>query len=118
MARANVNKNEEVLTNTTAASKYIPRRPRIYINKNPPFQTQIYLVKLPLNVNIVKQDLLHKKQFLKILWSEVWKGGFKSMLILVLLGIYIDAAVVFVKTSSLLLCGGIRLGLKVKYLIF
>ena len=28
-----------------------------------------------LNVNVVKQDLLNKKQFLKILWSEVWKGG-------------------------------------------
>ena len=28
------------------------------------------LVKVPRNVNIVKQDLPHKKQFLKILWSE------------------------------------------------
>ena len=36
-------------------------------SENPPFQTQIYLVKVSLNVNIVKQDLLHKKQFLKIL---------------------------------------------------
>ena len=101
MARVNLNKSEEVLTNTTAASKYIPRRPRICINWNPPFQTQIYLVKVPLNVNIVKQDLLHKIQFLKILWSEVWKGGFLLMLILVLLGMYFDAAVVFVKTSLL-----------------
>ena len=32
------------MKNTTAASKYIPRRPRISINLNPPFQTQIYLV--------------------------------------------------------------------------
>jgi hypothetical protein len=40
-------------------------------------QTQIYLEKIPLNVNIVKQDLLNKKQFLKILWSDVWKGGFQ-----------------------------------------
>ena len=32
------------MTNTVAASKYIPRRPRISINWNPPFQTQIYLV--------------------------------------------------------------------------
>ena len=34
-------------------------------SENPPFQTQIYLVKVSLNVNIVKQDLLNKKQFLK-----------------------------------------------------
>ena len=63
------------MTNTTTASKCMPKRPRICINWNPPFQTQIYLVKVPLNVIIVKQDLLHKKQFLKNLWSEVWKGG-------------------------------------------
>ena len=61
MARANLNKSEEVLTNTTAASKYMPRRPRIWINWNPPFQTQIYLVKVHLNVNIVKQYLLLTK---------------------------------------------------------
>jgi hypothetical protein len=67
MARANLNKGEELVTNTTAASKYIPKRPRICINLNPLFQTQIYLVKVPLNVNIVKQHLFHKKQFLKIL---------------------------------------------------
>ena len=43
---------------------------------------------------IVKQDLLNKKQFLKILWSEVWKGGFQLMEILGLLGMYFDAVVV------------------------
>ena len=75
MARANLNKSKKVLISTTSASKYIPKRPRICINWNAPFQTQIYLVKVPLNVNIVKQDLLHKKKFLKNLWSEVWKGG-------------------------------------------
>ena len=31
--------SEEFMTNTTAASNYIPRRPRISINGNPPFQT-------------------------------------------------------------------------------
>ena len=61
MARANLNKSKKVLTFATKASKYISKRPRISINWNPPFQTQIYLVKLPLNVNIVKQDLLHKQ---------------------------------------------------------
>ena len=34
---------------------------RISINWNPSFQTQIYLVKAPLDVNIVKQDLVNKK---------------------------------------------------------
>ena len=38
------------------------KRPRICINwPPPPFQTQIYLVNVPLNVNIAKQDLLHRK---------------------------------------------------------
>ena len=41
-------------------------------------------------------------QFLKILLSEVWKGGFPLMQILGLLGMYFDAAVVFVTNSSLL----------------
>ena len=65
------------MTSTSTASKYIPKRPRICINWYLSFQTQIYLVKIPLNVNIVKQYLLNKKQFLKILWSIVscLKGG-------------------------------------------
>ena len=37
MAIANLKKSEDFLTNTTAASKYVPRRPRISINWNPPF---------------------------------------------------------------------------------
>ena len=78
------------------------QRTRICINWNPPFQTQIYLVKVPLNVNIAKQDLLHKKQFSKILWSEVWNRGFQLMLILVLLCMYFDAKVVFVTNLTLL----------------
>ena len=32
MATANLKKSEDFMTNTTAASKYIPRRPRICIN--------------------------------------------------------------------------------------
>ena len=39
MATANLKKSEEFVTNTTAASKYIPRRPRISINWNFLFQT-------------------------------------------------------------------------------
>ena len=68
-------KSKDFSTSTTTASKYIPKRPRICINWNPPFQTQIYLVKVPLNVNIVKQDLLYKKQFLKILLKWCLRGG-------------------------------------------
>ena len=37
MAIANLIKIEELVTNNTAASKYIPERPRIWINWNPPF---------------------------------------------------------------------------------
>ena len=56
----------------------------------PPFQTQIYLVKGPLNVNIVEQ-------FLKILWSEVWKRGFQLIQILGLSSMYFDSEVVELK---------------------
>ena len=56
----------------------------------------MHLVKESLNVSIVEQDLLHKKQFLKILWSKAWKGGFQLMQILGLLGMYFDGAEVFV----------------------
>ena len=44
MATANLNKSEEFVTNTTAASNYIPRRPRISINCNPPFQTLLHKI--------------------------------------------------------------------------
>ena len=37
MARANLNKSEWLVTNTTAASTYISKRPRICINWNPTF---------------------------------------------------------------------------------
>ena len=40
-----------------------------------------------------------KKTSFEILLSEVWKGGFQLMLILGLLGMYFDAAVVFVTNS-------------------
>ena len=62
MARANLNKSKKVLTSATTASKYIPKKPGICINRNPPFQTQVYLVKLSQNVSIVKQDLLNKQK--------------------------------------------------------
>ena len=103
MARAKLNKSKKVLNySTTTASKYIPKRTRICINWNPPFQIQIYLVKVPLNVNIVKQDLLNKKQFKKNLCSYFWKGGFQLIQILGLLGMYFGAVVVEVMTFLLL----------------
>jgi hypothetical protein len=54
MAAANLNKSEDLGTNTTTASKYIPKRSRICINENPPSQIQIYLVKVLLDVSVVK----------------------------------------------------------------
>ena len=54
-------------------------------------------------MNIVKKDLLNKKeQFLKNLWIEVWKGGFQLIQILGLLGMYFDAVVAEVKKNLLL----------------
>jgi len=47
---------------------------RICINWNPHFQTQIYLAKVPLNVNIVKQDLLHKNSFWNFNWCWFWSS--------------------------------------------
>ena len=46
MARVNLDKSEELVTNTTAASKYmlIPKRSRICINQNPPFQTSLHKI--------------------------------------------------------------------------
>ena len=64
MAIADMNKSEMFGTNATSASKYIPKRPWICINWNPPFQTKIYLVKAPLNVSIVFEIFI--KQGLKI----------------------------------------------------
>ena len=43
-----------------------------------------------------------KNQFLKIVLSEVWKGEFQLIEILVLLGMYFDAVVVFVTSQTLL----------------
>ena len=54
MAIANLNKSEELVEKTTEVSKYIPKRPQICIILNPPFRTQIYFVKVPLNVSVVK----------------------------------------------------------------
>ena len=44
MDRVNLNKSEELVTNTTTASKYIPKRSRICINRNPTFQTSLHKI--------------------------------------------------------------------------
>ena len=44
MVTANLKKSEDFVTNTTAASKFIPRRPRISINWNPTFQTSLHKI--------------------------------------------------------------------------
>ena len=122
MATANLKKSEEFMTNTTAASKYIPRRPRISINWNPTFQSffEVNFLKLKFSkifgslrnffcftihkklnksCSLKKYFLALKKNSFETLWSEVWKVGFQFMLILGLLGMYFDAAVVFVTKS-------------------
>ena len=61
------------------------------------------------NVLLSKKNFGAIRKFLKIFFflkiyfiKKVWKAGFQLMLILVLLGMYFDAAVVFVKTFLLL----------------
>ena len=50
-----------------------------------------------------RSEKILKFTFLKIyIIKKVWKRGFQLMLILGLLGMYFDAAVVFVTNSSLL----------------
>ena len=114
------------MTNTTAASKYIPSRPRISIDWNLTFQTSLHKISKVIffwtmifflflkkkismnNLCFVFHVLYSKKKFgaiqifLKIYFiKNVWKVGFQFMLILGLLGMYFDAAVVFVMKSSL-----------------
>ena len=76
MTRANLNKSKKVWTSTTTSSKYIPKRPRIWINWSPPFHTSLH--------KIVKNCFLLSKScftmftfrgtFTKRIW--IWKGEF------------------------------------------
>ena len=63
MARANLKK---VNTSQLLLPQHYQEAQNLHQLKSP-FQTQIYLVNVPINVKIVKQDLLNKKQLLKIL---------------------------------------------------
>ena len=49
----------------------------------------------------MKQNLLHKNSFWKFYKVRGWKGRFQLMPILVLLGMYFDAVVVFVTSQTL-----------------
>ena len=65
MATANLNKSEEFVTNTTVASKYIPRRPRISINWNPTFQTSLHKISKEIFFRLTKFFFRNKKNFSK-----------------------------------------------------
>ena len=66
MAKGNLDETEKTNTITTKAGKLTTVGS--IINKlNSLFRTQIYLVKVLLKMSVVNLDLLHKKQFLKIL---------------------------------------------------
>ena len=82
MAKGNLDETEKTNTITTKAGKLTTVGS--IINKlNSLFRTQIYLVKVLLNMSVVKLDLLHKKQVLKIIWTEVQKKGLKILLIMI-----------------------------------
>jgi hypothetical protein len=95
-------KEKKVLNSTTTAAKYILKRPRICNNWNPPFQTQIYLVKVPLNVNIVKKIYFIKNIFWKFYQVRSERRDFNWYRVWGLLGMYFDAVVVEVKTFLIL----------------
>ena len=80
MARANLNKSKKVLTFTTTASKYLPKRARSCINWNPPFQTSLYKIfkNVFYEVNHISQ-CLHLEVFL-LSKFESKRGGFKLAL--------------------------------------
>ena len=60
MTRANPNESEWLVINTTAASKYLPMRPRICINWNTPFQIVTYGVNLTSQYSYLEVILLSK----------------------------------------------------------
>ena len=56
-----MNKSEDFVTNTTAASNYIPWRPRISINWNPTFQTSLHKISKVICFRLTK--LLFRNNF-------------------------------------------------------
>ena len=71
----NLNKSENFMT--TVASKFIPKSEAQNLHQlKPSFQTKNYLVKVPLNVNIVIQDLLYTNSFCKFYEGRSERGDF------------------------------------------
>ena len=66
MARANLNKSEKLVTNTTEVSKYIPKRPRICIIK----VSKLFFFE----VNLTSQRSHLEVLLLSKFWSE--RGDF------------------------------------------
>ena len=62
------------MTNNTAASKYIPRRPRISINWTPPFRPWMSEQNRPMQCNVV----LTRPWFLKNPWLKLKTNKTKS----------------------------------------
>ena len=79
-----------------------PRGPESASIEIPPFQTQICLLKEPINVNMVKQDLLHKNSFWKFYEVRSGRGDFKWYRFWASCVCYFDAVAVKVKSFLLL----------------
>ena len=60
MVTANLKKSEDFMTNTTAASKYIPRRPKISMNWNPTFQAFFFVRNWRHQKDISKHSVLER----------------------------------------------------------
>ena len=77
MTRANLNKSEWLVTNTTAASNYIPKRPRICINWNPPFRPHFIKFSNPVSYISYEVNLASQCSHLEVLYyaNLGLKGG-------------------------------------------
>ena len=86
MAGSNINKTEKFLTNTNAASKKIPKRP----------------IASPFRPHFIKFSKYSHLEVLLLRKFGTERRGSHLKQILGLLGMYFDAAAVFVKNFSLL----------------
>ena len=82
MATADLKKSEDFVTNTTAPSKYIPRRTKISINWNPTFQmffwSKFTKIKIFKNFRIAPK-LFFAFQYIKN-WTKVFPWNFFLLL--------------------------------------
>ena len=112
MARANLNKIVWLVTNTKAASKFIPGRPRISINWNPPFQTSLHKISKEVFFRLTtfffrNKKILFKEQllfsFLCIVKQKKILEQSENFWKFLFLKICFDAAVAFLTSQTLLL---------------